>query len=140
MAHLSKNTNFGENNSFYEKKLSCFLSVKNWFADIFYTANILITMCLSHERYAITEDSLSDLTLRMASKRFRYCRLMKYMLFVIPLSLACNLPRFFTHEISETGIDILHTSLRQDQAFITYYNALEYPILISVSFLAILSP
>ena len=69
------------------------------FTDIFYTANILITICLAHERYALISDSgLYRQTMSIA--KFRHHRLIKYMIPIVLFSFMFNINSFLTHTIS----------------------------------------
>ena len=66
------------------------------FEQISYVANVLITVCLSHERYAILSDPRAYNT-NMAGAAARYYRLGRYMIFVVIFSIAVNVPRFLTY-------------------------------------------
>ena len=69
------------------------------FKEVFYTCNILITISLSYERYALISDS-KGYKQTMEISKFRHKRLKKYLLAIIMFSIMFNLPSFFTHSVS----------------------------------------
>ena len=68
------------------------------FKEIFYTCNILVTIGLSYERYALISDK-KGYKQTMEVARFRHQRLRRYLFAIALFSIIFNLPSFFTHYI-----------------------------------------
>ena len=78
------------------------------FKEIFYTCNILVTIGLSYERYALISDK-KGYKQTMEVARFRHQRLRKYLFAIALFSIIFNLPSFFTHYINLDEHEIYKT-------------------------------
>ena len=130
---------------FYEFKVNDLVWIIPHFAfpfkEIFYTSNILITLALSYERYALISDSKGYRT-TMTIAKFRYERLRKYILMIAFFSIAFNFPAFFTHSISSVTPNnctsfkwkVSKTDLRRDATYKLLDKLVKWSIFLVVSF------
>lgn len=111
------------------------------FQDVFQTANALLTICLSHERYSATKD-LQGYTAEMAFKRNRYVRLLKYLALVVSFSIIFCIPRFLVYTMDADGNNkgelVPKTSLGKNEDFRLYYKGVRWISFLSLSFVALI--
>ena len=101
--------------------------------DIIITANILITICLSHERYKLMCNRHTYIQ-DMSISRNRYLRLLKYLSIVVLFSVSYNIPRFFAWQLSEDGTMLEKTTMRENYYYEIYYKGWRWIVLMVVSF------
>ena len=93
---------------YHELDLDIFVWTLPWFAyplkEVFYLANILITISLSYERYVIIMDK-SGYREQMKIKDLRRKRLMMYVIGILTTSVMVNCLSFFTYAIRNKSID-----------------------------------
>ena len=93
---------------YHELDLDIFVWTLPWFAyplkEIFYLANILITISLSYERYVIIMDK-SGYREQMKMKDLRRKHLMMYVIGILTTSVMVNCLSFFTYAIRNKSID-----------------------------------
>ena len=103
------------------------------FKHIALTANILITISLSHERYTALANPTAY-TKHVANARNRCHRLTIYLAFVVIFSVAFNFPRFFAKKLSEDGSTVLKTSFATSVYYRTYYKGIRSIIFMPIAF------
>ena len=110
------------------------------FEEIAYTMNILLTVCLSHERYIIIPNQ-TQYRVDMAIRRNRMHRLMVYILPITILSVAYNIPKFFAYYLDETSGEVKKrkTDLKKSDEFKIYYLCWSWFAIVGVCFLIIVA-
>ena len=125
---------------FQTKSIICITAYLAYpFRDILLTASVLITVCLSHERYTALQDPHGYAT-NMAIARNRSQRLRKYVLFVAIFSLCFNCLKFFEFTVveDENKLEIGETSLGGNINFKLCYIGIRMLIFLVVSFLTLI--
>lgn len=92
------------------------------FNNVFYTSNVLITILMSYERYALISDD-PEYQNNMKIAKFRYHRLRKYILGVSLFAIGFNSPLFFTHSLKEC--DINTSTFRWDIERTSFYEKIK---------------
>jgi hypothetical protein len=111
------------------------------FKEIFYTANILITIALSRERYSLVTDN-HGYRAKMEVAEFRYERLKKYIAVMTIFSVVINIPSFCTYSISNVNVEdgntlvwkMVKTALRKDDTYVLLDKAVKWSIILVISF------
>ena len=107
--------------------------------EISHTASILMTICLSHERYAVIPNP-RQYGKTMAITKNRRRRLLMYMLPVIVFAIGYNIPKFFSYELLYSPInkvEMVKTELRKSKDFIVYYLGVSWFTFVLISFIMI---
>ena len=92
---------------FYEFKYMSLVGIAAYvsipFKEIFYTANLLITMSMAYERYCTIDVSGKGYRTKMTIPSFRHKRLKRYIIIFVIFSLFFNFPEFFTHYVDNAS-------------------------------------
>ena len=92
---------------FYEFRYMSLVGVAAYvsipFKEIFYTANLLITMSMAYERYCTIDVSGKGYRTKMTIPSFRHKRLKRYIIIFVIFSLFFNFPEFFTHYVDNAS-------------------------------------
>ena len=129
---------------YHELHLDIFVWTLPWFAypfkEIFYFANIFITVALSYERYVMIMDT-SGYKAQMEIKYFRCNRLKKYVIGILTISVLVKFLSFFTYTIREKSIDdsddyqwtMEKTDLRKHKTYLIWDKAIKWPLVYATS-------
>ena len=130
---------------YHELHIDIFALTLPWFAyplkEIFYFANIFITVALSYERYIMIMDN-SGYKAQMEVKYFRCKRLKKYVIGVLTISVLVNFLSFFTYIIRNKSVDDSDdyqstpekTDLRKDKTYLIWDKAIKWPLIFVITF------
>ena len=130
---------------YHELHIDIFALTLPWFAyplkEIFYFANIFITVALSYERYIMIMDN-SGYKAQMEVKYFRCKRLKKYVIVVLTISVLVNFLSFFTYIIRNKSVDDSDdyqstpekTDLRKDKTYLIWDKAIKWPLIFVITF------
>ena len=125
---------------YHELHLDIFVWTLPWFAyplkEIFYLANILVTIALSYERYIMVMDN-SGYKAQMEIKHFRCKRLKKYVIRILTISVLANVLSFFTYTIRNKCIDDSDdyqwtrekTELRNDKTYLILDKSVKWSVI-----------
>lgn len=106
--------------------------------DIALTLNVLITVCLSHERYIVIPNP-TQYKRTMNVKKNRHRRLLIYILPIIIFSFIYNIPKFLSYNLvfntCKNKTEKEKTDLRKNEHFITYYLGMSWLVFTGISFL-----
>ena len=129
---------------YHELHMDIFVWTLPWFAypfkEIFYFANIFITVALSYERYVMIMDT-SGYKAQMEIKYFRCNRLKKYVIGILTISVLVKFLSFFTYTIREKSIDdsddyqwtMEKTDLRKHKTYLIWDKAIKWPLVYATS-------
>ena len=95
------------------------------FGKICLTAAIFTTVCLAHQRYTNTLNPTEFLALNK-DKDAKRSETMRYMLYVIVLSILVNIPRFFCYMADFEENTTEKTLLKTNYHFVVLYNLYNY--------------
>ena len=127
---------------YYNLKINLVVYFMPYFAhplkEISLTLNILIPLCLSHERYIVIPDP-REYKKYMDVKRNRQRRLFLYIIPVLTFSILYNIPKFFSYNLIFNECKKLtehkKSDLRRSYEFITYYLGISWAIIIIIVFM-----
>ena len=134
---------------YHELHLDIFVWTLPWFAyplkEIFYLANILITIAISYERYVMIMDN-SGYKAQMEIKYFRCKRLKKYVIGILAISVLANFLSFFTYTIRSKSIDDSDdykwtrekTELRKDKTYLILDKSIKWSLIFVTAFFLML--
>ena len=134
---------------YHELDLAIFMWTLPWFAyplkEIFYLANILVTIALSYERYVMVMDN-SGYRAQMEIKHFRCKRLKKYVIGILTISVLANFLSFFTYTIRNKYIDDSDdyqwtrekTELRKDKTYVILDKSVKWSLIFVTAFLLLI--
>ena len=134
---------------YHELHLDIFVWTLPWFAypfkEIFYFANIFITVALSYERYVMIMDN-SGYKAQMEIKYFRCKRLKKYVIGILTISVLANFLSFFTYTIRNKCIDDSDdyqwtrekTELRKDKTYMILDKSVKWSLIFVTAFLLLI--
>ena len=134
---------------YHELHLDIFVWTLPWFAyplkEIFYLANILVTIALSYERYVMVMDT-SGYKAQMEIKYFRCKRLKKYVIGILTISVLANFLSFFTYTIRNKCIDDSDdyqwtrekTELRKDKTYMILDKSVKWSLIFVTAFLLLI--
>ena len=130
---------------YHEFDLAIFMWTLPWLAyplkEIFYLANILVTIALSYERYVMVMDN-SGYKAQMEIKYFRCKRLKKYVIGILTISVLANVLSFFTYTIRKRFIDDSEdyqwtrekTELRLDKTYLILDKSVKWSLIFVTAF------
>ena len=134
---------------YHELHLDIFVWTLPWFAypfkEIFYFANIFITVALSYERYVMIMDT-SGYKAQMEIKYFRCNRLKKYVIGILTISVLVKFLSFFTYTIRNKCIDDSDdyqwtrekTELRKDKTYMILDKSVKWSLIFVTAFLLLI--